>query len=299
MSLKSASIIIPTFNRAHLLPKAIDSALNQTYNCEVIVCDHGSNDNTPQVAAQYKNQITYIRKEVDNGPIVCWRDGLENSTGEIIHFNFDDDWMEPEYMERTIELLEEDVAFVYSRAFIHHEKGKQYISDIHPGRINPIDDIVKYLLQIPLTISPSSAIFRREDALKNLLSEIPGTSGKYGKNSGVGEDVLLFLLTALDYEKYAHVNLPLANFLAHSNSITIDSIITGQKDELIEAYKNSKKYYLAQANNGGNIPSGLRKLMFKIGWYFRADNLFKSMMPLFTNGILQMKLFRKYSSGND
>ena len=76
---RTASIIIPTFNRAELLPRAIESALNQSYPCEVIVCDHGSVDNTPEVANKYKGQIIYIRKEKDSGPIACWKDGLENA----------------------------------------------------------------------------------------------------------------------------------------------------------------------------------------------------------------------------
>ena len=103
--MKTVSIIIPTFNRASLVTRAIDSALSQSYPCEVIVCDHGSTDNTPEVVSVYGNKIKYIRREVDNGPIVCWRDGLENSSGDIIHFNYDDDWMEPKFIEKTIELL--------------------------------------------------------------------------------------------------------------------------------------------------------------------------------------------------
>ena len=70
------SIVIPTFNRARLLPRAIDSSLAQTEPSEVIVCDHGSSDDTPAVAAAYGARIRYVRREQDQGPIVCWRDGV-------------------------------------------------------------------------------------------------------------------------------------------------------------------------------------------------------------------------------
>ena len=80
--MKTASIVIPTFNRAHLVTRAIESAINQTYPCEVVVCDHGSTDNTPDIMAQYQGKIRYIRREEDKGPIVCWRDGIEQATGE-------------------------------------------------------------------------------------------------------------------------------------------------------------------------------------------------------------------------
>ena len=45
----SVSILIPTYNRAHLIERAINSSLNQTFRCEIIVCDHGSNDDTYKV----------------------------------------------------------------------------------------------------------------------------------------------------------------------------------------------------------------------------------------------------------
>ena len=59
---ETVSIVIPTFNRAGMLPVAIDSALNQTKACEVIVVDHGSTDNTPKVAEAYGDRILYIRR---------------------------------------------------------------------------------------------------------------------------------------------------------------------------------------------------------------------------------------------
>ena len=70
------AIIIPTFNRSEFVQKAIDTALSQTYPCEVVVCDHGSSDNTPKVMKKYGNKIKYIRKEEDLGPHFCWLDGL-------------------------------------------------------------------------------------------------------------------------------------------------------------------------------------------------------------------------------
>ena len=82
---KTISIVIPTFNRADMLPKAIDCALNQTVPCEVIVSDHGSIDHTAQVAAEYGDKITYIRREKDFGPHFCWLEGVLHATGEFVH----------------------------------------------------------------------------------------------------------------------------------------------------------------------------------------------------------------------
>ncbi len=241
------SIVIPTFNRADLLPMAIDSALSQTVPCEVVVCDHGSTDRTPEVAAQYGNRIKYIRKETDHGPIACWRDGVEHSTGEYIHINYDDDWIDPRFVERTLLLFKPDVAFVYTRVKLHF-LGTNVTGSLlaHPAGIRPVADIVGHLLRGQLTISPGCAIFRRKDVLKNLLAEVPGAAGVYGKNTGVGEDLLLFLLTTLDYPKYAHLPEELSHFLAHPSSITINARMKGKRKALVDAYARAREFYLKQ-----------------------------------------------------
>ena len=245
--MRSASIVIPTFNRAGLVGRAIDSALAQTHPCEVVVCDHGSTDATPDVVTRYGDRVRYIRRSQDDGPIVCWRDGLEQASGDVVHINYDDDWIEPEFMAKCIALLHDDVGFVYTQFALHH-LGTESVtfSSCHPAGIRPMRNIVRHLLAIPLTISPGCALFRRKDALKNLLPEVPGASGIYGKNSGVGEDLLLFLLTSLDYPRYACVAEPLAHFMAHPQSITIKAIAMKKHSQLAAAYDNAKAHYYRQ-----------------------------------------------------
>ena len=260
------SIVIPTFNRARLLPRAIDSSLAQTEPAEVIVCDHGSTDDTPAVAAAYGSRIRYVRRDQDHGPIVCWRDGVENASGEYIHLNFDDDWIDPTFVERTLPLLRPDVGFVYTRTRIH-EPGNPVTKVLlrHPAGIGPRSRIVQFLLREKLPISPGCALFRRRDVLKNLLAEVPGASGKYGRNSGVGEDLLLFLLATLDYPRYAHLPEALSHFLAHPVSITTDAVSTGKMAALAAAYQLAKNHYLAQP--GSLAPArGIAARLARIRW---------------------------------
>ncbi len=252
----TVSVVIPTFNRSALLARAIDSALAQTVPVEVVVCDHGSTDDTPSVAARYGARINYIRRDRDQGPIICWRDGIERATGEYIHINYDDDWTASTFVERTLPLLQASVGFVYTRVSLH-SPDLQEIKTLHrhPPGTNAMAGIVQYLLREKLPISPGCALFRRRDVLKNLLTEVPGASGMYGRNSGVGEDLLLFLLTALDYPHYAHVPEALAHFLAHPASITTSAGSTGKMTALVDAYAVAKQYYLSQpghlARQGG------------------------------------------------
>lgn len=270
MTPKLVSIVIPVFNRAHLVSRAIETALAQTVDCEIILVDHGSTDNISAVVERYGTRIRYIRREDDRGPIAAWRDGVESATGEYLHFTYDDDWLQPEFVESCLKYLTDDVAFVYTRATLHDlDTGAMSTLLHHPSGTRPVKDIVQYLLLSPLTISPGCALFRRTDVLKNLLHEIPNATGLYGKNSGVGEDLLLFLLTSLNYRNYAHIPEPLADFLAHPGSITINAQSTGKAITLAESYGVAKAFYLDQA--GAAVPMGyLRKALFWINWKARS-----------------------------
>lgn len=266
MNKSSASIVIPVFNRAHLVHRAIDSALAQTHPCEVLVVDHGSTDGIESVITGYGSRIRYIRRDSDNGPIAAWRDGAEHATGEYLHFTYDDDWIHPEFMHECISLFSDDVAFVYSRAIITDIKsGNEKKSLIHPRGKHNVGLFAKHLLTTDLTISPGCAVFRKEDVLKNLLCHIPGAKGVYGMNSGVGEDALLFLLTTLDYNNYVHIPKYLAYFLSHEGSITINAISDGKKKQLKESYLHAKNFYM-QKKGAERIPNDFDKIMHKIRW---------------------------------
>ena len=77
--MRSASVVIPTFNRAHLIHRAIESAINQTYPCEVILCDHGSTDKTPEIAEKLGlsrgTVVHHLAKLMDSGIVLREREG--------------------------------------------------------------------------------------------------------------------------------------------------------------------------------------------------------------------------------
>ena len=88
------SVIIPTYNRAEMLPGAIDSVLGQDYPYfELIVVDDGSTDETPRLLERYKDRITVMRRE--NAGVSAARNlGIGEAKGELIAFlDSDDYWM--------------------------------------------------------------------------------------------------------------------------------------------------------------------------------------------------------------
>lgn len=96
------SIIIPTFNRAHLITETLDSVLNQTFtNWECIVVDDGSTDNTYEVVAGYvqkDSRFKYYVRPADRlpGGNAARNYGFEMSNGKFILFYDSDDVMFPE-----------------------------------------------------------------------------------------------------------------------------------------------------------------------------------------------------------
>ena len=88
------SIILPTYNRAYLLPYAIESVIEQSYkNWELIIVDDGSTDNTRDLVKKYKKKdkrITYIYQ--DNSERSAARNnGILRASGEWVCFLDSDD----------------------------------------------------------------------------------------------------------------------------------------------------------------------------------------------------------------
>lgn len=267
MSNSSVSIVIPVFNRAHLVHRAIDSALAQTHPCEVLVVDHGSTDDIGSVIKGYGERIRYIRRETDSGPIAAWRDGVEQATGEYLHFTYDDDWIDPDFISKCLVNFNDDVGFVYTRAMIVDTRLDSKSQSLqHPRGRHRMDFLAKHILTTNFTISPGCAVFRTKDVLKNLMPEVPGADGIYGANTGVGEDALLFLLATLDYKFYVHVPHYLAFFFAHEGSITTDAIHNGKHDSLRDSYARAKNYYLG-LDGAISSPKGIFRFLHKIIWH--------------------------------
>lgn len=113
----SVSCIIPVFNGADHLCRAVDSALDQTHPLhEVIVVDDGSTDSTAKVAAGYGRRIRYFR-QVNRGPAAARNTGLRTAAGKFATFLDADDYWHPEKLERQLSFLQTnpdiDLCFTY------------------------------------------------------------------------------------------------------------------------------------------------------------------------------------------
>ena len=100
------SIIIPTYNRAHLLPIAIESVLNQTFtNWELVIVDDGSTDNTKAVVESFNDdRIKYIWQE-NKERSAASNNGIGQSKGTYICFLDSDDY----YLNNRLELFHYEI----------------------------------------------------------------------------------------------------------------------------------------------------------------------------------------------
>jgi glycosyltransferase involved in cell wall biosynthesis len=101
------SVIIPTHNRADLLPRAIGSVLSQSYkNLECIVVDDASADNGEAVVDQLDDdRLVYLRHETNRGASAARNTGIAQAKGEMIAFLDDDDEWLPSKLEKQVSLL--------------------------------------------------------------------------------------------------------------------------------------------------------------------------------------------------
>ncbi|WP_417370988.1 glycosyltransferase family 2 protein [Gelidibacter japonicus] len=108
------SIIIPTYNRAHLIGETLDSVLAQTYqNWECLVVDDGSSDTTDALIATYKTsdvRFQYLHRPSKKikGASACRNVGLEAAQGDYIIFFDSDDVMTPDHIMVKVLAMQSD-----------------------------------------------------------------------------------------------------------------------------------------------------------------------------------------------
>lgn len=121
MNQPRVSIIVPTYNRAAYLPRALDSVEAQTFkDWELLLVDDGSTDATAQViepyAKRWGDRFVYLKQEKNRGASGARNIGIDHSRGRYIAFLDSDDEFRPRKLERQLSLFKRcpTLGFVYS-----------------------------------------------------------------------------------------------------------------------------------------------------------------------------------------
>ena len=163
------SILIVTYNRGHLISKAIESILEQSYkDWEIVVVDGLSTDNTEEVINNWKTKISkikYIRSGANSSIARGSNNGLRQASGEYVAILDDDDrWCDGEKLKKQVEFLDKNPEYVGvgGGMIVVNENGQELFRYLKPetdGRIRG-----KFLFDNPM--ANSTTLFRYSAAGK-------------------------------------------------------------------------------------------------------------------------------------
>ena len=203
------SIIIPLYNKAPYIRKALESVLAQTYaDYELIIIDDGSTDGSAEIAEAILQDpasrlITSsphrLIRQANSGVSAARNNGGAQASGYYIAFLDADDWWESTYLERMAQLIEDyPEAGLYACNYVYYKLGKTHVAlNIPTGYINYPKT---YYEGGAMPVTSITAIMPRM-----VFDEVGG----FPLGIKLGEDFLLWAKTAMHYP-VAFLNEPLA-----------------------------------------------------------------------------------------
>jgi glycosyltransferase involved in cell wall biosynthesis len=165
---KLVSVIIPTYNRANTIVRAINSVLNQTYKkLEILVVDDASTENIEKIVRNFTDdRIKYIRHPYNKGGGAARNTGITVSRGEYIAFlDSDDEWL-PEKIEKQLNVFHKStnsLGVVYTGFQYVNEYGQMNEQVIPKERGNISLKILEWNY-----VGTASTVLARSDFLKRI-----------------------------------------------------------------------------------------------------------------------------------
>lgn len=247
------SIIIPVYNRLHLLERAINSVLNQTVkDFQLIIADDASTDNVMRIVKQFSDhRIFYIRHDINKGASAARNTGIENASGDYIALlDSDDEWF-PQKLEKQITVFQSSsssLGVVYTGyQKINYNKNNIVIPNM---RGNLSQEIFRGNL-----IGTTSTPLIRKDCLS--------MTGLFDETLPSAQDWDMWIRIAQHYE-FDYVPEVLVRYHLQHDSITMDN------KAKIQAYKViSKKYNTVTRSLPIKIQAEHYSYMGKTLWYRR------------------------------
>jgi glycosyltransferase involved in cell wall biosynthesis len=264
------SIVVPTYNRAHLISGTVESILSQSYkNFELIIVDDGSTDNTEEVISKYLADNVHYYKKANAERAAARNYGTQLAKGDYVNWFDSDDMMFPNHLEEAAKMVAK-----YNRPEIFAQ-GHQYQDSFGKGiERTKYPDNINNALYKGNPIANSPVIVRRDIALANPFNEDRELSGS--------EDYELWLRIATQYHIYSS-DIVTVGFVQHDERSTLTM---SNPTTLISRY-NKLNYY---ATSNEKIVAMLGN---RLG-FFQMKNSLLLAVDLSVNGHKQLS--RKYLS---
>lgn len=176
------SVIIPNYNHAKFLKERIDSILNQTFqDFELIILDDCSTDNSREIIESYRqlpNVSIFYNSKNSGSPFKQWKKGIKLAKGKYIWIAESDDFAEPTFLERMMQILEKGNGLAYCRSMDVDQNGikkndffwadgldkNRWKSDYENNGVDEIKNHLVYRCTIP---NASACVFEKELAPLN------------------------------------------------------------------------------------------------------------------------------------
>ena len=209
----SISVVIPAYNYAHLLPRALDSVLGQwAADLELIVVNDGSRDNTAEVLAAYAARYPQLRviEQANAGAAAARNHGIRLARGRYALLLDADDELLPTALSSLRDVLASnpDAGLVLGAQLSVTPDGRERLRLPTPASGAPYQLIQRYLLDKKISISHCCTLFRRD-----LLLQRP-----YPESLRSGEDIPVFAYLLVS-APVALTNQPLARIYKHADSL--------------------------------------------------------------------------------
>jgi glycosyltransferase involved in cell wall biosynthesis len=242
------SILINNYNYARFLPKAIESALSQTYcPIEIIVVDDGSSDQSRLLISTYENLIIPILKE-NGGQASAFNAGIARSQGSIICFLDSDDYFHPTKVQEVVTLFE--TLAITKPLMIHHPLQildeasaaltGELIGESHVSPLN-LYDFARRFHFVGYHASPTTGISLNR-SLVDLLFPLPEEGVR------VSADDFIVKGASLVGQLYS-LNRPLGVYRAHGENAWFYSSRRKSREfmEILDTYLNKKLLQTSRA----------------------------------------------------
>ena len=266
-SLPLVSVVIPSYNHARYLGRALQSLIDQTYdNWEAIIVDNNSTDDTENVIAKFTDKRITLLKINNMGVIAASRNmGIRAAKGEWIAFLDSDDWWTPEKLFSCLHVAKNGVDLIYHDLDIvrepevlsHNERTKS-------RRLKP--PVFLDLLLNGNTIANSSVVVR-----KGLLDRIGGIDES--RDMVGAEDYHAWLRIARITEKFAYLPVAYGSYLVHDKGVSNKDMTPVVKRAVIDFYHLLDDKQIS--NVEGNVRYAKGVYHYSKGFYSEAiDDFF-------------------------
>lgn len=241
------SIIIPTYNRANLLPKAIKSVLNQAFkDFELIIIDDGSTDNTKGAVSQFSDhRVFYYKNSANLGIQKSLNRGIKLARGiYIARIDDDDEWIDRDKLRKQVDFLSNnrDYVLIGTGAVFVDENNKEILRFLN----SQSDAEIRQRLLGKNCFIHSSVMFCKKAALC-----FGGYDDSARTNHADAEDYDLWLKLG-SIGKFANLPIYGIKFTVHSDSLSARNKVTQMKKNiyLTKEYKDIYPNYFLSLLKG-------------------------------------------------